>query len=106
MTRRALLVAMIDVLSEDEDEFNSWYVDHAAERVACPGFLSCRRFVALEGEPKYLAIYELQGPEALETPEYKALRVNQSEQSRRLSSRRKRLIRNVYLEIETPDSPS
>ncbi len=103
---RALLLAMIDMPAEDEEEFNRWCdEDDVPQRLACPGFVSCRRFTAVQGEPKYLTIYELDGPEALETPEYKALGADVSEQSKRVASRWTKLIRNVYVEIPTPDSP-
>jgi hypothetical protein len=97
----ALLVAMIDLPAEDEDELNAWYEEHALERLACPGFISCRRFVAVEGEPKFVAIYELEGLEALETSEYAAVRANQNERSKKLREKWTKLVRNVYEEIPT-----
>lgn len=103
---RALLLAMIEMPVDDEEEFNRWSdEDHVPKRLACPGFISCRRFTAVKGEPKYLTIYELEGPEALETPEYTALGAEVSERSQRLHSRWSKLIRNVYVEIPTPYSP-
>jgi hypothetical protein len=70
--RKHLLLVMLDVdPSVDEDEFNRWYFEeHVAERLACPGFLSARRFKIVEGAPRYLAIYELEGPEAVQTGQY------------------------------------
>jgi hypothetical protein len=70
--RKHLLLVMLDVdPSVDEDEFNRWYFEeHVAERLACPGFVSARRFKIVEGEPRYLAIYELEGPEALQSEQY------------------------------------
>ena len=70
--RKHLLLVMLDVdPSVDEDEFNRWYFEeHVAERLSCPGFLSARRFEIVEGLPRYLAIYELEGPEALRTEQY------------------------------------
>jgi hypothetical protein len=70
--RKHLLLVMLDVdPSVDEDDFNRWYFEeHVAERLSCPGFLSARRFKVVEGQPRYLAIYELEGPEALQTEQY------------------------------------
>jgi hypothetical protein len=70
--RKHLLLVMLDVdPSVNDDEFNRWYFEeHVAERLSCPGFLSARRFQVVEGEPRYLAIYELEGPEALQTEQY------------------------------------
>ena len=46
------------------------------------------------------------GPDALETPEYKALGANNSERSRRIHSTWTGFVRNVYSEIPTPYSPT
>jgi hypothetical protein len=66
---------MLDIdPSVDEDEFNRWYFEeHISERLACPGFISARRFVAVHGQPRYLALYEIDSPDALATPEYQEL---------------------------------
>ena len=57
--------------SIDEDDFHRWYFEeHVAERMACPGFLSARRFEAVEGQPRFLAACGREGPEARQTPEY------------------------------------
>jgi hypothetical protein len=74
-SRSALLLAMLDIdPSIDEDEFNRWYFEeHMPERLACPGFISARRFVAVEGSPRYLALYQIEGPEVVQTEEYRSL---------------------------------
>ncbi|AZQ68314.1 hypothetical protein EF888_14930 [Silicimonas algicola] len=55
----------------DEEEFNAWYdAEHLAERMAVKGFLSGQRYVAIEGYPKYLAHYDTETPEVLDSPEY------------------------------------
>jgi hypothetical protein len=103
----ALLFAMMGMASDEEAEFNDWSDhDHVPKRLACPGFISCRRFTAVVGEPKYLTIYEMTSPDALETPEYKALGANNSERSRRIHSTWTGFVRNVYAEIPTPYSPT
>jgi hypothetical protein len=58
-----------------EEEFNAWYDDeHLPERLAIPGFRSARRWVArcAPGEGKYLATYELDSPQVLESAAYLA----------------------------------
>jgi hypothetical protein len=74
---------------ELEDEFNAWYdTEHLAERLAVPGFETARRFVCIDGAPRYLAMYDLTTPEVLESPEY--LRVgydNASPWTKRVTSR-------------------
>jgi hypothetical protein len=97
---KALLLAMLDSDHPDEDVFNRWYDEkHIPERLACPGVLSVRRFQAIEGSPRYLTVYELIGPEALQSPEYLALASNASDETRAMVASMKSLIRNVYIEI-------
>lgn len=115
-TMTVLLLAMLDVdPSVDEDEFNRWYVEeHIPERLACPGFISARRYRvsdtpssasglpggAITGRPRYLALYELAGPEALETPEYLALDARASARTKRMVAAMRGTIRNVYLPLD------
>lgn len=54
-------------------EFLRWHVEeHIPERVAVPGFLRARRYVALHGQPRYFNFYEVAGPEVLVSPAYLA----------------------------------
>ncbi len=99
-----LLLVMIDVDPAHEEEFNRWYdEEHLPERLQCEGFLSGRRYLSVEGEPKYLAIYELEDPEVLDREAYRRL-LPPSEWMQRLTPHFTRLVRNVYREI-TPDVP-
>ncbi len=70
----ALLIFETSVKPENEQEFNQWYeTEHLPERLACPGFISGRRF-KVEGEPgRYIAVYELTSAAVLESAEYKKL---------------------------------
>ena len=55
-----------------EEEFNAWYnTQHLPQLLGLPGFLDAARYVATKGGPKYLAVYELESVEALQTPEFK-----------------------------------
>ena len=94
-----LLLVMIDIDPDFEDEFNRWYdEEHFPERLACEGFISARRFMAVEGAPKYLAIYELENPEVLEGEAYARL-MPPSEWTQRVSSHFTYSLRNVYRDI-------
>ena len=63
-----LLLFMTDIDAAHEDEFKRWYEEeHLAQRMAIPGFLSAPRFQAVEGTPKYLAIYDLESPDVLQS---------------------------------------
>jgi antibiotic biosynthesis monooxygenase (ABM) superfamily enzyme len=61
---------------EVEEEWLTWTKDvHVPAMLGCPGYISCTRYVNDEGDyRRYLHIYELSGPEAVQTPEYLANR--------------------------------
>ena len=57
-----------------EDEFNRWYDDeHIPNLRSVPGYFSARRYVAVEGDPKYMAIYEIASLDAFRSPEHDRL---------------------------------
>lgn len=94
-----LLLVMIDIDPAYEEEFNRWYKEeHFPERVSCPGFLSARRYVVVEGGPKYLALYELENPEVLDGPGYAKL-LPPSEWTKSISEHFTSRVRAVYRDI-------
>jgi hypothetical protein len=63
-----LLMVWVDIDSENEAAFNSWYdAEHVPRLLAVPGFLSAGRYVATRGGPKYLALYELEDHNVLKS---------------------------------------
>lgn len=67
-----LLYVEVDCPPELESEFHAWYnLEHVPERLSIPGFVSGRRYAALEGLPRWLATYELTSAAVLESPEYR-----------------------------------
>ncbi|MBI3966456.1 MAG: hypothetical protein HY329_12560 [Chloroflexi bacterium] len=95
---RALLAAMLVPRAEDEDEFNDWYdTEHAPAIRSVAGVLSGRRFRAVEGEPKYLALYDLISSDVLESKEYAIKR--HSPWADRIRSRLQSRIHFVYERI-------
>jgi hypothetical protein len=57
-----------------EDDFNHWYDSHRIpSRMAVPGFVSAQRYRDAE-RPNYLAVYELTGPDVLESAAYQKVR--------------------------------
>jgi len=70
MSARVLFMVMVDVEPASiEVAFNEWYNDeHVPELLRVPGFLTGRRYRAIMGKPKYLAVYELAGIDALIHP--------------------------------------
>jgi hypothetical protein len=56
-----------------ESEFVRWHVEeHIPERVSLPGFLRGRRYVAVDGSPKFFNFYETRAPSDLSSPIYQA----------------------------------
>jgi len=93
----ALLAVLADVEPEHEKELIEWYdEEHLSERMACPGFLRARRFVAVTGEPRFLALYDLADPSALEAPEYRGHQDAPTKRTREVLSHLRNSRRNVY----------
>lgn len=70
-TPRGLLYVEMSCPPGMEEEFNAWYnTEHIPERMGIKGFTGARRYMALMGEPRWLAAYEIESTAALETPEY------------------------------------
>jgi hypothetical protein len=75
----------LDVAPELDSETDDWYVDeHLPERIDIGGYQRARRFVAIEGSPAYLTLFEAQTPAALASEGYLRLVGKLSEQSKRI----------------------
>ncbi len=100
-SKKALLLVMMQIDPETEDEFNRWYdEEHLPERMALPGFLVGRRFKAIEGEPRYLALYDLEDTDVLKSNAYLAkLNEEYTDWTARMRTKFKIVKRNVYVEI-------
>lgn len=85
MRGQSALLLWNDYRGNDEQAFHRWYNRrHIPERVpGLPGFLRARRFAALSGGPKFIALYDLQSAAALQTPPYRALLDNLDPETRR-----------------------
>ncbi|NOT55870.1 MAG: hypothetical protein HOP18_14825 [Deltaproteobacteria bacterium] len=80
-----LLAVWTDVAPEAEREFNEWYnKEHIAQLLGVPGFLSGRRYQAVEGEPKYLALYELTDVSVLKSDAFRQVRESPTEWSKKI----------------------
>ena len=65
----------LNIPADKEDEFNEWYnVDHVPALVGVPGVHCARRYVAVKGEPKYLAVYEMEDATILTSAEWNTAR--------------------------------
>ena len=83
-----LLIVHAEIDAAVEKAWNQWYdEEHLPDALACPGVLQGTRYVSTgersltqnggnsrSSAKSYVAIYELSGPEALETPEFIAMR--------------------------------
>ncbi|HMO30807.1 hypothetical protein [Enterovirga sp.] len=80
---KGMLMTTMDIAPEHEAEFNEWYDrEHIAERVAIPGFLEARRYVAVDAAPKYLGLYSTARFEDLSGPAYRHALANQTDWSK------------------------
>jgi hypothetical protein len=58
-----LLINRIDVTPEGEQDFNAWYnEEHQPALCSVPGAIAARRFRAIQGEPRYMAMVYLTDP--------------------------------------------
>lgn len=80
MDGNLICVVSVDVDREVEDGFNEWYDRHIADVVQCPGWVQATRYRCLDGEPRYLAVYDIAtrelgaiGPVSNWTPEIQRL---------------------------------
>ncbi|MBC8241708.1 MAG: hypothetical protein ISR50_05270 [Alphaproteobacteria bacterium] len=83
-----LLIVSAEIDGAVEAAWNQWYdEEHLPQALACPGVLRGSRYVSAgdasltrDGEKSqssaktYMAVYELSGPEALDTPEFMEMR--------------------------------
>jgi hypothetical protein len=83
-----LLIVTAEIVASVEDSWNKWYdEEHLPAALACPGVLQGFRYLSSSKESRtndgvksessaktYMAVYELSGPEALESEEFLAMR--------------------------------
>ena len=68
MAGKGMLLTSMNIDPAHEAEFNRWYDrEHLEERVAIDGFLEARRYVAHDGNPKYLSLYSTETFEVLDS---------------------------------------
>jgi hypothetical protein len=74
----AFLALWNDLRPGREAEYDSWHTrEHVPERVAAPGFRHARRYVS-RAHPahRWFTLYEVDGLDAFDTPEYRDLLAN------------------------------
>ena len=70
-TAQGFLAVWMDVEPSGEEDFNAWYTkEHVPERVGVPGFLLGKRYLALNGSPRYFSVYDTESAGTLSSPPY------------------------------------
>jgi hypothetical protein len=96
MAGKGMLLTSMNIDAAHEAEFNRWYDrEHLEERVAIAGFLEARRYVAHDGNPKYLSLYSTETFEVLDSPAYRTALANQTAWSKANIARFHNMIRGV-----------
>jgi hypothetical protein len=94
---RGLLAVWTDIAAPIEDDFNRWYdEEHLAERLGVPGFLNARRYRALQGTPKYFALYDTVDAQVLQSEPYLRVSNNSTPWTQRVRPHFQNFVRNEY----------
>lgn len=82
---KGVLGVWTDARPDREADFNEWYNrEHMNERCGVPGFINGRRYRAISGTPRYMALYDLRDADVLDSPAYRAALDNPSPWTRRI----------------------
>ena len=105
-----LLAVWMQVAPFLEDDLNAWYQkEHIQERLYIPGFLNARRYVN-EAERRYIALYDLDKPEVLQSEAYLTARNNPTPWTNRIMAALTENVRNEYELVqsigEAPGQPA
>jgi hypothetical protein len=89
MENKGFLLVLMQPPPAFEEEFNAWYdTEHIPERLAVPGFLTGLRCISLSGHPRYLAMYDLERADVLESEAYQKVAHDRSSPwTKRVTSR-------------------
>jgi hypothetical protein len=104
----ALFYVYTDPGSVPEAEFHDWYDhEHGPARLTVPGIRSGRRYRALDdSKPPWLALYELDGPDVIDSPAYKAVVAGVSDRDKAVNAGLAVLDRRVYEQLSSDGSPA
>ncbi|SDD60857.1 DUF4286 family protein [Paraburkholderia lycopersici] len=89
-----------------EADFNEWYdTEHIPVRMRAPGFVGAQRYHGVDS-PAYLAVYEMESPAALATPEYKEIKGSPSDRTRKMLNGVTGFTRYIGVESGHWDAPA
>jgi hypothetical protein len=93
-----LLVVGLKPHDSYEEELNAWYdEEHVPYLLQAQGVLGVRRFRAVEGEPAYLALWELEKPEVRATAEF--AKMGNTPWTRRVLAHCDMRVRGLYIPL-------
>jgi hypothetical protein len=70
-----LQMGRMDIPAHMEEEWNDWYNwVYVPDYLTVPGVIRARRFMAVEGQPKYLTVYEFERPDVPDTEAWNRVR--------------------------------
>jgi len=85
-----------NVRPEARADYFEWHNrEHMAERVAIPGFLRGRRYIALDGTPEFCTLYEAQSLAVLTGPDYLERLENPTPMTRRVAAQLQDNVRSL-----------
>lgn len=92
-----LLGVWCDCAPEAEAEWNRWYDnEHVPERAGISGFRNGRRYRAVSGRPRYLALYDLDSPSAMGADAYRARLDNPTPWTTAMMPQFRNFVRSVF----------
>lgn len=95
-----LCISAMEVDPAIEGEFNEWYdEEHMPLMDAVPGLLAARRFRAIAGLPRYVAVYHLESPDVYKQRSW--YEANQTPWIRRIHRFRLRTLHMILTRAET-----
>lgn len=106
-----LSLVSMDVPPDIEPRFNELYdAEHLAEVLAVPGVTGGRRYIAVEGGPKYQAVYDVESPDVVRGEDFRAMADRPSEWTQQIRPRffnyHRRLFRQIFPDpADTPPFP-
>lgn len=82
---KAVLGVWNDVDPSIENDYDDWYLhEHIPERISVPGIVRGRRYRALEGSPRFMAMYEALAVDVLTSGAYRTQLANPTVWTRRV----------------------
>jgi hypothetical protein len=110
-TAPGLSLVTMDVPAEIEARFNHLYdTEHLAEVLAVPGVVGGRRYQAVEGTPRYQAVYDLESAAVVTSPAFREMAEQPGEWTQQIRPHfynyHRRVLTQIYPDaVHTPPAP-